>query len=129
VFIYGSLLPNQSNRHIVDRYVLRSEDGKVAGRLVDCGSYPALVRDRKAADGNCFVIGQWITVDEPGLAAMDALEEFYGYEEHNDYDRVWVTDLDRKRLEGWIYIWDGDRGYPAIDEVYWPAFYADKTAR
>ncbi|WP_127532598.1 gamma-glutamylcyclotransferase family protein [Paenibacillus kobensis] len=129
VFIYGSLLPDQHNHHVVERFVIRSEKGKVAGRLVDYGPYPALIRDLKASNENTFVIGQWITVDEAGLAAMDELEQFYGYEESNDYERVWVTDLVHDHLEGWVYIWDSDRGFPAIGQSYWPDFYAAKTTR
>ncbi|GFN31118.1 gamma-glutamylcyclotransferase family protein [Paenibacillus xylaniclasticus] len=129
VFVYGSLLPNQHNHYIVKQHIIRSESGKVAGRLVDCGSYPALVRDQIAVEQASLVKGQWITVDEAGLAAMDELEEFYGYEESNDYDRVWVKDVEQRQLEGWVYVWETDRGCPAIHESYWPDYYANQRNR
>ncbi|MWC29018.1 gamma-glutamylcyclotransferase family protein [Paenibacillus sp. MMS18-CY102] len=129
VFIYGSLLPGQHNRHVVDSFVLHAEEGRIAGRLVDFGPYPALVRDTAAKQTAAFVTGQWITVDRNGLAAMDELEEFIGYEENNDYDRIWVRDLDNPGLSGWVYVWPDDRGFPPIAATFWPDFYAAKISR
>ncbi|EFM11646.1 AIG2 family protein [Paenibacillus curdlanolyticus YK9] len=129
VFIYGSLLPAQHNRHVVDSYVLHTEEGRIAGRLVDFGPYPALVRDAIAKRESSYVIGQWITVDRNGLAAMDVLEDFIGYEEENDYDRVWVRDLDYPDRSGWVYVWANDRDFPPIAAAFWPDFYAAKINR
>jgi gamma-glutamylcyclotransferase (GGCT)/AIG2-like uncharacterized protein YtfP len=128
VFIYGSLLPGHSNHHVVSAYVTSCEPGEIEGRLVDCGPYPAAVRDRLVlplADGT--IRGQWITVSREGLAAMDVLEEFAGIEENNDYDRVRVSDIRNPGLQGWVYVWESDRGYPAIEESYWPDYWARKS--
>ncbi|WP_259391327.1 gamma-glutamylcyclotransferase [Paenibacillus sp. 1011MAR3C5] len=122
VFIYGSLLPGQSNHHVVSNYVRSYMPGVVAGRLVDVGPYPAAVRDHAAKDGQASIRGQWITVDRQGLAAMDMLEDFYGIEESNEYDRIWVSDLESRGLAGWVYVWDTDRGCPAIPDRYWPDY-------
>lgn len=126
VFIYGSLLPGQSNHHFVSSYVQSIRPGKIAGRLVDCGDYPAAVRDAIAKECNSIISGQWIVVDREGLASMDELEQFYGHEEQNDYERVWVADAKDKLVSGWVYVWESDRGCPAIADEYWPLFFARK---
>ncbi|WP_337099692.1 gamma-glutamylcyclotransferase family protein [Paenibacillus sp. YIM B09110] len=124
VFIYGTLLPGESNHHVVASFIQASRTGHVFGRLVDCGSYPAAVRDADAKERNSIIRGQWIVVDRAGLASMDELEEFYGIEERNDYERVWVRDAYRPELAGWIYVWSNDRGCPRIQEAYWPDYRA-----
>jgi len=124
VFIYGSLLPGQSNHHVVSSYAHTCKSGQIAGRLVDCGSYPAAVRDSIAWQRNSIIRGAWISVDRQGLAAMDALEDFYGIEELNDYERIWVTDAENREVSGWAYIWEASRGCPAVEHEYWPDFFA-----
>ena len=128
VFLYGSLLPGHSNHHIAAGSIRSSCPGRIAGRLVDVGKYPALIRDEQAARSGNSVRGLWVTVDERGLSAMDALEAFIGIEEINDYDRVPVCDLDRAEQFGWVYIWDSPRGRPPIQGDYWPAFFARKSS-
>ncbi|WP_364143768.1 gamma-glutamylcyclotransferase family protein [Paenibacillus sp. LPE1-1-1.1] len=126
VFIYGSLLPGQSNHEVVSAYAASSKPGRISGRLVDCGAYPAAVRDEIAFGRNSIIRGLWITVDREGLAAMDRLEEFYGAEELNDYERIWVRDAADRKVSGWVYVWESDRGSPSVEEDYWPDFYAHK---
>lgn len=128
VFIYGTLLPGHSNHHVVSFFVKSYEPGEIDGRLVDCGPYPAAVRDqRKPEQAAGTIRGQWITVDRAGLAAMDVLEEFEGIEEDNDYDRVWARDIRKPGVQGWVYVWESDRGCPAIEESYWPDYWARKS--
>ncbi|WP_081793589.1 gamma-glutamylcyclotransferase family protein [Paenibacillus darwinianus] len=98
VFIYGSLLPGMSNHIVVSDYIEAVVPGRIEGRLVDCGAYPALIRSAKANGRS--VRGLWIEVGRAGLAAMDALEQFGGIEETNDYERVWAQDLDRPERNG-----------------------------
>ncbi|MFD1953652.1 gamma-glutamylcyclotransferase [Paenibacillus thailandensis] len=125
VFVYGTLLPGQPNRHIIKDHIKEAEIGAIAGRLVDCGHYPAVVRD----GSKTLVKGQWVTVDRLGLAAMDELEEYYGMEENNDYCRVWVRDAVRTHIGGWVYIWEDDRGCPTIGSGYWPEYNKDKKEK
>jgi gamma-glutamylcyclotransferase (GGCT)/AIG2-like uncharacterized protein YtfP len=129
VFIYGSLLPGEHNHHVVERYIRKSESGRVAGRLVDVGSYPALVRDAIALQNDSTTRGQWITIPPIALESMDELEDFFGWEEANDYERIWVRDLDQTDLEGWAYVWDTDRDCPPVDTSYWPDYYRLKQGR
>lgn len=127
VFIYGSLLPGHSNHHVVADFVHTYSPGQIAGRLVDFGPYPAAIRDSVAKECNSIIRGQWITVDRAGLASMDVLEDFHGIDENNDYDRIWVKDIQNAEVSGWVYVWDTNRGCPAIPEPYWPDFFARKS--
>lgn len=127
VFLYGSLLPGHSNHHVVTGTIRSSRPGRVEGRLVDFGAYPALVRDGMSASGGSAVRGLWIEVDGEGLAAMDDLEAFIGIEEVNDYDRIWTRDLDRPEQSGWVYVWESARGCPPVPGDYWPDYFARKS--
>jgi len=114
VFVYGTLLPGESNHGVVSRWLLDARPGMVRGRLVDCGAWPALV----PAAGR--VRGMWLTVRREALADLDELEDFTGPESANDYERIWVRDASGQPLEGWVYIWPDARGLPFMDVEYWP---------
>jgi gamma-glutamylcyclotransferase (GGCT)/AIG2-like uncharacterized protein YtfP len=115
VFVYGSLLPGLSNYGVIEPYLLASKPGRIRGRLVNYGPYPALL-----LEGDQFVRGKWMDVAASGLSALDVLEGFIGIEELNDYERVWITDVDDSGLSGWVYIWTESRGYPLVDGDWWP---------
>lgn len=119
VFIYGTLLPGQSNHHVAAPFIIHSEPGSIAARLVDAGDYPAAVRDSLARLNDTVVQGQWITIKRAGLAMLDQLEEFYGIEEVNDYERVWIHDKHNPSIQGWVYVWTDDRGCPSIKVGDW----------
>ncbi|MDF2960588.1 MAG: hypothetical protein K0S39_2323 [Paenibacillus sp.] len=124
VFVYGTLLVGEANHHIAAPYLLKVEDGEVYGQLYDCGSYPAMVRD----EGPQLVYGEWFTVTEEGLAAMDVLEEYYGPGADNDYERVWIRDAYNNQKEGWVYVWNDSRGCLSIPEGSWRSFRQKKRA-
>ncbi|MBW7474441.1 gamma-glutamylcyclotransferase [Paenibacillus oenotherae] len=128
VFIYGSLLPGQANHHVVSNRMIAARPGRIVGRLVDVGAYPALIRDESAFREERYVRGMWIDVTESGLQGMDQLEDFGGIEESNDYDRIWTADADCSEQCGWVYIWDSPRGCPPIMEQYWPEFCKNRMA-
>jgi gamma-glutamylcyclotransferase (GGCT)/AIG2-like uncharacterized protein YtfP len=71
----------------------------VKGRLYDVGAYPALVIEEEGE-----VIGEWFTVTEEGLQAMDELEEYEEGSIHNEYERVWVKDIEQP-IEGYVYVY------------------------
>jgi gamma-glutamylcyclotransferase (GGCT)/AIG2-like uncharacterized protein YtfP len=115
VFVYGSLLPGLSNHGVIEPYLLAAHPGRVRGRLVDFGHYPALL-----SDPSRLVRGMWMDVTMEAMPALDALEGFVGIEETNDYERIWTTDVDDPARSGWIYIWTESRGYPLVDGDWWP---------
>ncbi|GGF99598.1 hypothetical protein GCM10010916_16100 [Paenibacillus abyssi] len=125
VFIYGSLLPGLSNHHVVAPHLQSIVPGTIAGTLVDFGPYPGLFRtgDLRSAG---TVRGCWIEVTRIGLQKMDELEGFAGIEEENDYERVWVRDSNHPKMQGWVYVWRDNRGYPVVRGNYWPDYFAAK---
>ncbi|MBB3114371.1 gamma-glutamylcyclotransferase (GGCT)/AIG2-like uncharacterized protein YtfP [Paenibacillus phyllosphaerae] len=126
LFIYGSLLPGLENHHYIGNRTISARPGYVSGRLVDCGPYPALVRDGRAAQETMRVAGLWIEIDRKTLLALDQLEEFAGLEESNDYERIWTSDLEQAGCSGWVYVWPTDRGLPEIAGDSWPAYLAER---
>ncbi|MFC5528621.1 gamma-glutamylcyclotransferase family protein [Cohnella yongneupensis] len=115
IFVYGSLLPGLHNHGVISPYVISILEGRVRGRLVDYGPYPALM-----PDSECTVRGMWMEVSLAAMPGLDELEGFKGIEEDNDYERVWARDIDDPTLAGWLYIWTDSRGYPVIESDWWP---------
>ncbi|OXM85313.1 gamma-glutamylcyclotransferase family protein [Paenibacillus rigui] len=124
VFVYGTLLVGEMNHQVAEPYVMKVEGGKVRGRLVDYGPYPALVPTVEDE----WVRGEWLLVTEPGLEQMDMLEEYYGPEGCNDYERVWIRDAERQEREGWVYIWTDARGCSPIPGGCWRTYLRNKKA-
>ncbi|MCD9024180.1 gamma-glutamylcyclotransferase family protein [Cohnella silvisoli] len=121
VFVYGSLLPGLTNYSVIEPYLLAAHPGRIRGRLVDYGPYPALL-----LDPNRYVRGMWMDIRITGMPTLDVLEGFVGIEESNDYERVWITDADDPAWSGWVYIWTESRGYPLVDGDWWPDVVRDK---
>ncbi|MFF2484570.1 gamma-glutamylcyclotransferase [Paenibacillus sp. NPDC058071] len=126
IFIYGTLLPGQSNHRLAAAYMEGSVPGRIAGRLVDVRDYPAAVLDEQAMKQRSTIRGLWIQVTREGLAEMDKLEEFFGIEEKNDYERVWTCDCESPGRSGWVYVWPNDRNYPAIVGDSWTVYFTEK---
>lgn len=121
VFVYGSLLPGMSHYAVAEPYVKAAEPGRVRGKLVDVGPYPALL-----LEGSGFVRGIWLEIAGGGLPKLDEWEDFIGIEEQNDYERVWIRDADRPDIAGWVYVWAASRGYPEADGDWWPDIWRRK---
>ncbi|AMX83677.1 gamma-glutamylcyclotransferase [Geobacillus subterraneus] len=115
VFVYGTLLTGEDNHHVAAPYVLAVCPGKVNGRLYNVGSYPALVLGE---DGE--VEGEWLTVTEEGLKAMDELEDYAEGRDDNEYERVWVRDACQP-VEGYVYVYPPEKaaGLPPIPSGSW----------
>jgi gamma-glutamylcyclotransferase (GGCT)/AIG2-like uncharacterized protein YtfP len=119
LFIYGSLLPEFEQHALIRPYLIGpSRPGRVRGRLVNAGAYPALLPGRLAPDG--CVRGLWVEIGREGLIVADRYEEFYGIEERNDYERIWLSDADEPQVGGWAYVWTDARGLPFEDGDWWP---------
>ncbi len=114
LFVYGTLLSGAENHEKVEPYVIRIRSGKVKGRLVDAGGYPALLLDTIET----LVVGEWIDLKHGALPVLDEFEGYYGVGKVNDYERVWLRDAEIDE-EGWVYIWRSDRGCKSIQEGDW----------
>lgn len=123
LFVYGSLLPGMENHSVLAPFLSgEARPGRVRGRLIDAGPYPALcLGGAEAADGReRRVRGLWVEVSPAVWPTLDAFEGFVGAEEPNDYDRVWVRDADDDDVSGWAYVWESDRGCPVAASDWWP---------
>lgn len=122
VFVYGTLLVGESNHYVAEPFVLSIQTGAVRGRLFDVGQYPALAlhTDEHAEAQESIVVGEWFEVTEAGLKAMDILEDYNGPGQSNEYERVWITDVNGSR-EGWVYIWQDVSGLIEITSGSWKA--------
>ncbi|MGG1312605.1 gamma-glutamylcyclotransferase family protein [Cohnella laeviribosi] len=119
LFVYGTLLPDFEGFKLIEPYLLTAPvPGRVRGRLVDAGAYPALVLGETKEKGN--VKGLWYEIRREALAELDAYEEFHGIEEPNDYERVWVSDAERPEVSGWAYVWADSRGLRFASADFWP---------
>jgi gamma-glutamylcyclotransferase (GGCT)/AIG2-like uncharacterized protein YtfP len=120
VFVYGTLMTGEANHGIAAPHTLTVEPGAVRGRLYNAGPYPALVVEATGNDdGGNVVRGEWLTVSDEGLPAMDALEDYFGPgDPRNDYDRVLIRDIDGIR-GGWAYVWQNSRGCAEIRSGFW----------
>lgn len=117
LFVYGTLLSGEANYHIVEPYVLSARPGAVRGTLYDAGAYPALVLSGWEQG---LVKGEWLVLRDEALAKTDKLEEYFGPgSPDNDYERVWIRDVKYEEREGWVYVWNGSRGYPRIPGGSW----------
>lgn len=121
LFVYGTLLTGEANFGVVEPYVLSVRPGTVRGALYDAGAYPGLVLSGREER---LVLGEWLILRDEGLAETDRLEEYYGPgAPDNDYERVWIRDAGNEEREGWIYVWNGSRGFPRISEGSWRSRY------
>ncbi|SFA89995.1 Uncharacterized conserved protein YtfP, gamma-glutamylcyclotransferase (GGCT)/AIG2-like family [Cohnella sp. OV330] len=121
IFVYGSLLPGLENAGLLWPFAKSEpQPGTVRGRLVAVDGYPALVLPQPGSSADRRVRGLWTLVDRETLRRLDRLEEYFGPEDDNDYDRVWVRDAERDDVQGWVYIWPDDRGRPCAGGDWWP---------
>ncbi|ASS99552.1 gamma-glutamylcyclotransferase [Geobacillus thermocatenulatus] len=115
VFVYGTLLTGEDNHCVAAPYVRAVCPGKVNGRLYSVGPYPALVLGEEGE-----VEGEWLTVTEEGLKAMDELEDYAEGRDDNEYERIWVHDA-HQPIEGYVYVYLPEKatGLPIISSGSW----------
>jgi 8-oxo-dGTP pyrophosphatase MutT (NUDIX family)/gamma-glutamylcyclotransferase (GGCT)/AIG2-like uncharacterized protein YtfP len=114
VFVYGTLLTGERNHYIAAPHVKSTSPGAVRGCMYNVGRYPAMVLEAEGAE----IPGEWFRVTQEGLKQMDLLEEYYGPDQDNEYERVWVEDISGDR-KGYTYVWKDHRGCPPIAENCW----------
>ena len=100
LFVYGTLMPGESNYWQIEDFVIDHKPGTIDGVLVDLGAYPALV------PGEGFVKGIFLRMKREALEITDRIE---GYSTNRDrclYVREEVT-VSLKGGEGvtaWTYL-------------------------
>ena len=81
LFVYGTLMPGESNYGLIERYVRSARPGCIEGVLVDLGAFPALI----AGDG--IVEGMLLELASEAMAVTDRLEGFHPEGDHSLYLR------------------------------------------
>jgi gamma-glutamylcyclotransferase (GGCT)/AIG2-like uncharacterized protein YtfP len=114
LFVYGTLLPGESNYGLVKPFLRASKPGVIGGRLYDAGEYPGLVLS--AYD---MVSGLWYTVDNEAMVVLDELEGYRGPHYMNEYERVWISDAMDPSVQGWVYVWEEQPPFPLIQSGNW----------
>lgn len=110
VFVYGTLLSNEPNNHLLARARLLGRACTLAGfELVDLGPYPAMVRG-----GRTSVIGELYEVDGKTLARLDYLEGVPDY-----YQRELIELEGGGQALGYLMEPRKVRGLPKIDSGSW----------
>jgi len=85
LFVYGTLMPGQSNFSRIKPYVLATRPGETDGILVDLGSFPALL------EGDGVVRGVLLEMEQAALRITDGIEGYHGEREGSLYWRKEVT--------------------------------------
>lgn len=122
VFVYGTLMSDQGNHHVIKDSVIHVEPGSIRGRLYSVsGYYPAAV-----LEGDSIIVGEWLTILSDSLKYTDRLEGYRGPGMANHYDRVQVQDISGNQ-EGWVYVYPSSKfsreiPYPLIKSGSWKSY-------
>lgn len=100
LFVYGTLMPEESNHGYIQEFVRKARRGTVEGVLVDLGRYPALMH------GRGIVRGVLLEVDEGALAITDRIEGYVPDRSRCLYFReeVLVRLEDGQEKGAWTYV-------------------------
>ncbi len=85
LFVYGTLMPGESNYWQIEDFVVDHKPGTIDGVLVDLGAYPALV------PGEGFVTGILLRMNQEALEITDRIEGYSPDRDHCLYVRKEVT--------------------------------------
>ncbi len=99
LFVYGTLMPGESNYRLIERYVRSARAGCIEGVLVDLGAFPALI----AGDG--IARGVVLELDDKAMAITDRLEGVHPDQNRSLYLRkeVSVQLDDGQKMQEWTY--------------------------
>lgn len=103
LFVYGTLLPGNVRGTILAQEKRLGPDAVIDHKLVDCGSYPALVY----SPGN-HVLGEAFEVRDSLRDSLDCIED-----EGNLYERKEVVLKSGLKAETYVYLKDASR-FPEI---------------
>ena len=99
LFVYGTLMPGESNYGLIERYVRSARPGCIEGVLLDLGAFPALIQ------GDGMVRGVVLELDTEAMAITDRLEGFHSGDDHSLYLRKEVMAQldDGEQVAAWTY--------------------------
>jgi len=102
LFVYGTLMPGESNYGQIENFVIDHKPGTIDGVLVDLGAYPALV------PGEGFVKGIILRLDREALEITDRIE---GYDPGRDRclyvrEEIVVRFEDGQEAVAWTYLFE-----------------------
>ncbi len=99
LFVYGTLIPGESNYRLIKRHVRSARPGHIEGVLIDLGAFPALV----AGDG--IARGIVLELDDKAMAITDQLEGYHPGDAHSLYVRKEVMAQldDGEQVKAWVY--------------------------
>jgi len=101
LFVYGTLMPGESNYRQIAEFVRSSRPGNVEGVLVDLGAFPAMI------PGEGIVQGVVLEIEAPALEITDRIEGFSKDGTRCLYfrEREAVALDDGSALTAWTYIY------------------------
>ncbi|TSB47095.1 gamma-glutamylcyclotransferase family protein [Alkalicoccobacillus porphyridii] len=111
VFVYGTLLKNESNSHLLAGSVLLDANCYIYGELYDTSlGYPTVCVEMETDQ---VVWGELYEVRDEVLHKIDALEGYIGDELANDYDRLVINVYRRQAVtKALVYV------YPSIKTAH-----------
>ena len=106
LFVYGTLMPTESNYHQIEDHVRAARPGTIEGVLVDLGAYPALI------PGHGIVRGVVLELD---VATLDITDRIEGYSRDRDRclyvrEEVVVQFEDGREVVAWTYLFANSVG-------------------
>ena len=118
LFVYGTLLPSESNYRLIERHVRSARPATIEEVLVDLGAFPALI------PGDGIVEGVLLELASEAMAITDRLEGFHPGDDHSLYVRKEVRAQldDEQEVQAWTYEYGnpstiGDRRRLVLDET------------
>ena len=101
VFVYGTLMPGESNYCQIEDFVIDYKPGTIDGVLGDLGAYPALI------PGKGYVKGILLRMNREALEITDRIEGYHAGRDRCLYVRkkVVVRCQDRQEALAWTYFY------------------------
>ena len=99
LFAYGTLMRGYPLHRALAGGATLLGEGRAAGRLLDLGRYPGLVKGRGAVRGEVY------RLDDPQLLSVLDREEGYNFVRRHAV----VTLVDGRRARAWVYGYRGPR--------------------
>lgn len=113
LFVYGSLLTDESKYMYLKPFVTNIKSGRVYGNLYSGVLFATVVLNPEG-----MVYGKWLSIQERALGVVDGIEGYSAAGEDNCYEREWVKDVSGE-TEGWIYVWNDSKGLTHIEGGSW----------